>query len=231
MANQKIGVGKARVKQPRAEITREIILHASAKLFRAQGYSATTLRQIAKAAKIKAGSIYYHFKSKDEVLQEILTIGVSDVREAARFRIDELPPDASARAKIEAAMKGHLEGLLRRGGVFSTASIRVYGHLPLHLKKRNQELRRGYGGFWEELFIEAERAGELRKDLSLKIVRLVVVGAINWTPEWFDSTQGNLDEVSQQIISMLAEGIFRKIPEMDGSASARPARRAAKSVA
>lgn len=220
-----------RAKQTRADITREIILLASARLFRAQGYSATTLRQIAKAAKIKAGSIYYHFKSKDEVLQEILTIGVNDVREAARFRIDQLPPDASARAKIEAAMKGHLEGLLRHGGEFSTASIRVYGHLPSHLKKRNQELRRGYGGFWDEMFLAAQQTGELREGLSLKIVRLVTVGAINWTPEWFDTTHGNLDEVAQQIIGMLAEGIFRKVPEPVGSASPKPKRCAAKSAA
>lgn len=230
MAIQK-AVRSVRAKETRADFTREIILQASAKLFRAHGYSATTLRQIAKAAKIKAGSIYYHFKSKDEVLQEILSIGVSDVREAARFRIDELPQDASPRKKIEAAMKGHLEGLLRHGGEFSTASIRVYGHLPPHLKKRNQELRRGYGSFWEELFLAAEKAGELREGLTLKIVRLVTVGAINWTPEWYDPTHGNLDEVADQIVSILAEGIFRKVPEQGGSASPKPKRRAAKSAA
>lgn len=197
----------------RAEFTREVILEVSARLFRAHGYSATTLRQIAKAAKIKAGSVYYHFKSKDDVLQEILTIGVNDVRESARARIDALPPDSSPRKKIEAAMMGHLEGLLRHGGEFSSASIRVYGHLPPHLKKRNQELRRGYGGFWDELFVAAEQAGEIRPGLTLGIVRLVAIGAINWTPEWFDATHGNLEEVSNQIVSMLAEGIFTKVPE------------------
>lgn len=215
--------------QKRADFTREIILNASARLFREQGYSATTLRQIAKAAKIKAGSIYYHFKSKDDVLQEILTIGVNDVREAARLRIDALPPDASPKAKIEAAMRGHLEGLLRHGGQFSTASIRVYGHLPPHLKKRNQELRKGYGGFWDELFLAAEQAGQLRPGLTLRIVRLVVVGAINWTPEWFDPSHGNLDEVAREIVEMLSEAIFRKIPEESSQTPAKSARRVATS--
>ena len=45
--------------------TREEILAAAARLFRQQGYATTTLRQIAEAAGIKAGSIYYHFGSKD----------------------------------------------------------------------------------------------------------------------------------------------------------------------
>lgn len=209
----------------RAEFTREVILEVSARLFRAHGYSATTLRQIAKAAKIKAGSVYYHFKSKDDVLQEILTIGVNDVRDSALARVDALPPDASPRRKIEAAMKGHLEGLLRHGGDFSSASIRVYGHLPPHLKKRNQEMRKGYGEFWDELFAAAEQAGEIRPGLSLGIVRLVAIGAINWTPEWFDATHGNYEDVSDQIVRMLGEGIFTSVSEdkaLEGPESSAP---------
>lgn len=230
MVTKVVGPRAKGLVQKRADFTREIILNASARLFREQGYSATTLRQIAKSAKIKAGSIYYHFKSKDDVLQEILTIGVNDVRESAMHRLDALPPDASPRARVEAAMRGHLEGLLRHGGQFSTASIRVYGHLPPHLKKRNQELRRGYGGFWDELFLAAEQAGQLRPGLSLGIVRLVVVGAINWTPEWYDPSHGNLDEVARQIVEMLSEGIFRKTPEEKPPTPAKPARRGATSA-
>ncbi|MGQ0501857.1 MAG: TetR/AcrR family transcriptional regulator [Panacagrimonas sp.] len=216
--------------QTRADVTRELILSVSARLFRAQGYSATTLRQIAKAAKIKAGSIYYHFESKDEVLQEILDTGVNDVREAAQKRLDALPPDASPKAKIEAVMLGHLEGLLRHGGEFSSASIRVYGHLPPHLKKRNQELRKGYGSFLDELFLAAEKAGELRPGLSLGIARLVIVGAINWTPEWFDLKHGNFDEVANQIVVMLSEGIFRKPSDAILAAPLEPARRELRSA-
>lgn len=196
--------------QSRAEHTRELILESSAKLFRTQGYAATTLRQIAKAAKIKAGSIYYHFKSKDEVLQEILSIGVSDAREAAKNRIDALGREARPREKIESAMLGHLEGLLRHGGEFSSATIRVYGHLPPHLKKQNQELRKDYGKVWDELFAEAAQSGQLRQDLSLGLARLIVVGAINWTTEWFDPKQDNFDDVARQVVSILSEGIFKK---------------------
>ncbi len=54
------------------EATRDQILVEAARLFRHQGYAATTLRQIADAAGIKAGSIYYHFGSKDEILGVVL---------------------------------------------------------------------------------------------------------------------------------------------------------------
>ena len=47
--------------------TRERILLEAARLFRHHGYAATTLREVADASGIKAGSIYYHFGSKDEI--------------------------------------------------------------------------------------------------------------------------------------------------------------------
>ena len=50
------------------EATRDQILAEAARLFRHQGYATTTLRTIADAADIKAGSIYYHFRGKDEIL-------------------------------------------------------------------------------------------------------------------------------------------------------------------
>ena len=48
----------------------------SADLFGEQGYTATTFRQIAKRAKIDAGSIYYYLASKDEILEEVMDIGI-----------------------------------------------------------------------------------------------------------------------------------------------------------
>lgn len=51
---------------PKSQVSRDLILRVAAQLFRQQGYSATTLRQIADKAGMKAGSIYYHFDSKDD---------------------------------------------------------------------------------------------------------------------------------------------------------------------
>jgi AcrR family transcriptional regulator len=63
------------VSTPKSERSRDLILHSAAQLFHRQGFSATTLRQIAARAKIKAGSIYYHFDSKEEILDEVLDRG------------------------------------------------------------------------------------------------------------------------------------------------------------
>src|SRR3984957_10699844 len=63
----------------KSEKSRDSILEAAAKLFRRQGYSATTLRQIASMAEIKAASIYYYFDSKEAILDEVLHRGLLSV--------------------------------------------------------------------------------------------------------------------------------------------------------
>ena len=48
---------------PTPPATRDQILAAAARLSGHQGYASTTLRQIAEAAGIKAGSVYYQFET------------------------------------------------------------------------------------------------------------------------------------------------------------------------
>lgn len=60
----------------KSEKSRDAILKSAAARFRHQGYSDATLRQIAGAARIKAGSIYYYFDSKEEILAEVLERGL-----------------------------------------------------------------------------------------------------------------------------------------------------------
>jgi AcrR family transcriptional regulator len=52
--------------------TRDEILRVAAELFFANGYEATTVREIAKELEIKSASIYYHFPDKEQILFEIV---------------------------------------------------------------------------------------------------------------------------------------------------------------
>src|SRR5262249_55525242 len=67
--------------------SRDAILRSAAALFRQQEYSATTLRQIAGLAKTKAGSIYYHFDSKEEIVAEILERGLQHVVDSVKAAV------------------------------------------------------------------------------------------------------------------------------------------------
>jgi AcrR family transcriptional regulator len=56
----------------KGERTRQAVLEAAYDLFLGQGYSATSMRQIAEKAGIALGGIYNHFASKDEIFQELV---------------------------------------------------------------------------------------------------------------------------------------------------------------
>jgi AcrR family transcriptional regulator len=175
----------------KSEKSRDLILHSAARLFHRQGFSATTLRQIASMAKIKAGSIYYYFDSKEEILDEVLDRGLRHVFESVKAAVKQAGTE-SHRHRIGLAIEAHLVALLETSD-FTSANIRIYGQLPEHLKKPHRPLRRAYAKYWDRLFLDARRAGELRADIEIVPLRIFVIGALNWTIEWF--RLGNRDAV------------------------------------
>jgi AcrR family transcriptional regulator len=204
----KRSVTPARQAAARGEAMRDQILAAAARLFRQQGYAATTLRQIADATGIKAGSIYYHFDSKDAILGEVLDTGIAAVTAAVQSRIAALPADATQRDRIAAAIEGHLYGLLQHGD-FTSANIRVFGQIPLAARNRHRLIRNTYARYWDELLEQALAAGELRADISLAVIRLFVIGALNWTVEWYNPRRGSFKTFAAQITDIVFDGIAR----------------------
>ncbi len=187
--------------------TRERILLEAARLLRHHGYAATTLREIADAAGVKAGSIYYHFESKEEILGEVLDKGITIVANAVRARIEALPADASWRDRIAAGIEGHLWGMLHYGD-FTSANIRVYGQIPTSAKNRHKIVRRAYADYWDRLLASALASGELRQDTGLAVIRLFVIGALNWTVEWYNPQRGSFQAFARQITAIVFDGIL-----------------------
>lgn len=187
--------------------TRDRILLEAARLFRHHGYAATTLREVADASGVKAGSIYYHFESKEQILGEVLDKGIRIVEAAVRARIDALPENALWRDRIGAGIEGHLWGMLHHGD-FTSANIRIYGQIPTTAKNRHRVVRRAYSDYWDRLFESAIASGELRQDTSTAMVRLFVIGALNWTVEWYNPQRGSFQEFSRQITAIVFNGIL-----------------------
>lgn len=65
------------------EDTRDRIIEASIRLFLAKGFAGATTGELTKAAGVSKGSLYWHFSSKDEILEEILSKFSSELFEPA----------------------------------------------------------------------------------------------------------------------------------------------------
>jgi TetR/AcrR family transcriptional regulator, cholesterol catabolism regulator len=193
----------------KSEKSRDSILEAAAKLFRRHGYSATTLRQIAGMAEIKAGSIYYYFDSKEAILDEVLEQGLQRIFEAVKIALKKAG-NVSHRRKIGLAIETHLAALLEASD-FTSANIRIYGQLPERLKKRHRPLRRAYAKYWDRLFLDARRAGEIRADVEIIPLRIFVLGALNWTVEWFTfSNKQAVLKLARRTELLILDGVTRR---------------------
>lgn len=203
--------------RPKGDRTREEILRAAARLIRDRGYAAATLRDIATEAEMEAGSIYYHFPSKEKILDEVLDRGLRDIRDGVRAVICEKGADRDYRGTIAAAIRTHLTFLLA-GSEFTSANIRSYGQLPRHIRERHRPIRRDYSSLWDRLLADAQAAGDLRGDLKVVQLRQVLLGALNWTVEWLDTARAgrdgfsNLEDFAEMCVQLLLDGIASPPP-------------------
>ncbi len=193
-------------RQRKSEATRQRILDAAARSFLHKGIAASRLADIAEAAGTQAGSLYYHFDSKEELLEQVLDIGVQRIADHVRERLAALPADAGHRARIAAAIEGHLSMMLLHGD-YTSANIRILGHAPPDVRARHIEQQRAYGATWAKLLGAALEAGEIRADADLSVVRMLLLGALNWSVEWYKPGRRSIPEIADQLTTMFFDGM------------------------
>ena len=192
---------------PKSERTRQRILDAAARTFRDKGFAGTTLNDIAVAARLRAGSIYYHFDSKERLLEEVLDIGIARVAAAVSRAIEALPPETPPTERIRTGIEAHLRSLLYHGE-YTSASFRIFGQTPRDVQGRVLARRRAYADCWRELLHEAREAGEIDPRRDLGLARMFLFGALNWSVEWYDPEKGSLDDFVREAAETFLHGIL-----------------------
>ena len=192
---------------PKSERTRQRILDAAARTFRDKGFAGTTLNDIAVAARLRAGSIYYHFDSKERLLEEVLDIGIARVAAAVGRAIEALPPETPPTERIRTGIEAHLRSLLYHGE-YTSASFRIFGQTPRDVQGRVLARRRAYADCWRELLHEVREAGEIDPRRDLGLARMFLFGALNWSVEWYDPEKGSLDDFVREAAETFLHGIL-----------------------
>ena len=83
---------------PQDTETRDLILDAAERLFAAQGFAATTIKQIGAEAGVNSALLYYYFADKETLYREMLrrAVGGFAAGGIAQANLD-LPPDEALR--------------------------------------------------------------------------------------------------------------------------------------
>ncbi|MEV0725605.1 helix-turn-helix domain-containing protein [Micromonospora purpureochromogenes] len=80
--------------------TRERIQAVALELFTEQGYERTSLREIAERLNVTKAALYYHFKSKDEIVNSLVEDRVRRIDELIAWARSQPPTRATRRALL-----------------------------------------------------------------------------------------------------------------------------------
>lgn len=97
------------------------LLQTAAHLFRNKGYERTTVRDLASAIGIQSGSIFHHFKSKDEILRAVMEETI--IYNTALMRAS-LAEAGSVRERVLALIRCELQSIM--GGTGEAMAVLVY---------------------------------------------------------------------------------------------------------
>jgi AcrR family transcriptional regulator len=175
---------------------RQELIDEAARLFARDGFAGTSTRDIAAAVGMLPGSLYYHFKSKEELALAAHEYRVSAVR--ARVEAAMAAAGAEPWDRLEAACIAHVECLLDGSGYPAIVTPQFAASLPPAVRKRFMEQRREY----EEIFRALIEALPLGKSIDRRYLRLALFGSINWTLSWYHPGGDSPTVVARRIFAV-----------------------------
>lgn len=163
-----------------SERRRELVLTAG-RLFCKHGYERTTVRELARAVGLQSGSLFHHFRSKEEILVAVMNNGIQEViddgeRALARY---SAPAD-----RLAALFRVHMWSMLQgAGGDAMNALVYEWRSLSAPSQAAVKALSDHYEAMWQSVVADAVSAGLMKGDA--RVIKRCVLGAMNLTVQWY----------------------------------------------
>jgi len=190
---------------------RQELVRAAARLFHRKGFAATSTRDIAAKAGMQSGSPFYHFKSKSDLLHAVMEEGLraAGQRQAQALQALQAVGTAAAAVAPERALRAlirtQFDILLGPGSDFVPVMLYEWRSLTPRQRTGIALLARGYEAPWVPVLEALREAGRLRADVRL--ARLFILGALNWTVQWYDPKKAaTLDDLTDAAMDLFLRG-------------------------
>lgn len=184
---------------------REIYLTA-AEIFFTKGFEATSLNDIADALGITKAGLYYYVESKQDLLFQIMNLGLDKVKNEVLEPAREIT-DAEARLKFTILNHARLSAGGNHAVVILSDEISC-----LNFAQREQILkrRRLYFEFVRDTLLELEKEEKLHK-IDVTTATFTLFGMILWLARWFHSSgKISIDKVCEDVCQIALQGLLRK---------------------
>ncbi|MEV5707212.1 TetR/AcrR family transcriptional regulator [Actinoallomurus sp. NPDC052274] len=190
----------------RAERRAELLATA-AEVFASRGYAATTVREVAEAADMLGGSLYYHFDSKESMVDEILTALLTELWTA----YDKVIGSAlGTRETFQALITESFRMIdrFRPAVVIYQNESKLLASNPRFSYLHGS--RRRFREMWMSVLEQGVTDGVFRADLDLGLLYRLTRDNVWLVANWYRG-DGRLsaEEIAGQYTAMVLEGILR----------------------
>ncbi|WP_127497189.1 TetR/AcrR family transcriptional regulator [Actinoplanes solisilvae] len=160
--------------------TRQRLFEAAVELIGEQGYSATTVDVIALRAGVAKGTVYYNFKSKTDLFEELLRHGIGLLTDEFREAVEGLPP----REAVAALVHSQLD-YIRRYRAFAQLLLSEMWRTNREWQQTLVLLREQAIGVIAETVQAGVESGDLPADLDVRVASSALFGvglvvAVDW---------------------------------------------------
>lgn len=181
-----------------------IILDAAADLFNSQGYRATSMRQISDEVGLKAGSLYSHISSKEDILYT-LVIKVAELY--VKSGDEAAAATGSASRRMQTFIRGHLQ-IVASHRRLSNLTLIEWRNLSSARRAHHKALRDKYEASLMRIVRDGMAVGEFDSSSPEHLVKLWVLPALNWAGQWYQP-EGQLRpvELADQFASLVLRAL------------------------
>jgi AcrR family transcriptional regulator len=187
------------------DVKREAVLLAAARLFVERGFEAASLTALAESLHVTKPTLYYYFKSKEEILVACFERALEDFKRSMEESQDG---KRSSRARLELVMRYTAEVLCSDcGRVLATASR--YSLSPAAKETIRRRTRNAYR-YLEQLLADGVRDGSLAA-CDTRIAAKAILGALNWAAYWHkDDGALTATQVGEAFAKIFVNGLKAK---------------------
>ena len=187
------------------EDKRARILEAAVQAFSQNGYHATRMSDIAKAADVADGTVYLYFAGKEELLSTIFEDRMSRFLKVGRAKLARID---GALAKLRRVVELHLEDLGHNPELTTVFQIELR-HSSRFMELYSRGQLRDYFQLIAEILDEGQREGEIRAGLDTWFATKCIFGildeaATNWV---LSKKNYRLHSVVPQILDFVMKGL------------------------
>jgi len=215
------GGGRASAKvraaaNPRKELVRERMLEKSAELFCANGFSKTSINDIADSLSLKRSSVYHYFENKEEIIRALFleeyTRRCGEILELLDRK------DLTALDRLRLAVEGAIAQRLKGGSRFLVFD-RLESEVPDDLRVSYNRSRRQILDLYTRLISDWVKSNEFR-NVDPQMAAFAIIGMSNWTALWY-SPHGKKSpaEIADVLVNIVIHGIAKREGDRDNPES------------